>query len=185
MTSSIPPCKDIFGDLWTYLELRNRVSVCPISAITFDHVGQSHRLEVSLPPITQPGSYWLRTFLQDREDSPHFDRDRMISASQMNITVIAAAAAASETTFFLDDTTVEAGSLLDVILTARDLYGNPTTVANSTVWSPYLNLLERRRLSTSMDTTLVYLDGNDTRCTARPSTSNGSEFRVMIPLLLL
>eukprot|EP01043_Picozoa_sp_COSAG02_P043928 COSAG02_NODE_3868_length_6119_cov_4.342857_3_plen_898_part_01 len=182
MTSSLPPCKDVFGDLWAYLETRNRVSVCPSSSVAFGRdAEQPHLVTLSLQPVTQPGRYWIRTFLQNREESPHFELDLMISGSQLNVTVVAAPPSPAETTFSLHDTTIQSGALLQVVLMPRDAFGNPTTIENCTAWRPGHTSMDRRsRLSGAAGAATVYLDSNDTRCSAKPATNSCATFFIIV-----
>ena len=182
VTSSLPSCKDVFGDLWTYLETRNRVSACPSSSVAFGRdVDQSHVVEISLQPVTQPGRYWIRTFLQNRDEAPHFEVDLMISGSQLNITVVAASPAPGETTFLLHDETIGSGAVLQVVLMPRDAFGNPTAVENCTAWRPgHTETMDRRHLSTSAGAATVYLDSNDTRCSAKPAANSCETFSMIV-----
>lgn len=186
VTSSMPPCKVVFGDLWTYLETRNRVPSCPVSAVAFRrHAEQPHLVEVSLQPVTQPGRYWIRTFQQSREESPHFELALMISGSQLNISVVPAPPSPRETTFSLQNTTVEFKQVLQVVLLPRDAFGNPTTI-ESTTWRPHQTVMGQHGQTDvfgSGDTATVYLDGDDTRCSARPTThtTNGAMFLMLLP----
>lgn len=178
----MPPCKAVFGDLWTYLETGNRVPACPTSAVAFRrHAEQPHLVEVSLQPVTEPGRYWIRTFQQNREESPHFELALMISGSQLNISVVPASPSPRETTFSLQNTTVESKEVLQVALLPRDAFGNPTTIENCTTWRPYQTVMSQQGQVGSGDTATVYLDGDATRCSARPTTSNGAVFFMMMP----
>eukprot|EP01052_Picozoa_sp_SAG31_P026744 SAG31_NODE_2447_length_5678_cov_5.028141_1_plen_1458_part_10 len=189
VTSDMPGCRTITGDLWNLLASINRVPVCDASIIMEAQRESAATWRIQYRASTIPGTYFLRVFAQSRIVSPAFQSEFLVSGNQLNLTIQPGNISLERSTFQLSFPSANAsnltsGDMVLVTILLQDEFGNsrPLVLPDSSNWSSrrLLQDAESSALNIWMDETSIsnHLNGGfGVRCLFEP-TANLSDYQV-------